>query len=205
MSVINAEFGNMRSFLWCWSANQVTAESSREFIRKGSTELISLWLPEMADRYVPSYILDNVKSTCQRACSELAQDQDSILRSACKGQTEDREDNKNSLPTALGAMRKLVCQIALMVWELLNAIVLGNEAEGSQMKVLSSFMILLYVRNQCLNSYQMQMGVFLKACHMTNVGINSLDGTGFCYSEKHVQNSMSKVDISIGGFSPALK
>lgn len=198
MDVVVEEFGTMRKFLRSWSENQETADSRNGFIGSGSKELISLWLPKMEDGDIPSCVLDRIISICQQECCVLVQDQDSILRVSRKIQ-DPSDDNINELellPRALGDMQKLVCSEAPTVWKLLVALASEDKVfrkKGGEIKVFSSFMILLYARNQRINSYQTQMGVFLKACHMTNAGIDILQGTGFCCSEKHVHNMMSKV------------
>ena len=209
MDVLVEEFGTMRNFLRSWSENQETADSRHGFIGLGSKELISLWMPEMEDKDIPSCVLDRVISICQQECCVPVQDQDSILRGSRKMQDlSDDIKELESLPTALGDMQELVRNEAPTVWKLLVALASEDEVlrkKGGEIKVFSSFMILLYARNQRVNSYQTQMGIFLKACHMTNAGIDILQGTGFCCSEKHVHNMMSKVDIPISLDMPISK
>ncbi|KAF8418705.1 hypothetical protein EV426DRAFT_577421 [Tirmania nivea] len=71
----------------------------------------------------------------------------------------------------------------------------GNQRKARDMMIFSALMILLYARNQQVNAYQTQMGVFMKASHMTSNGIDVLQGTGFCCSDKHVHNTMVKVNV----------
>ena len=201
MDVLVEEFGNMGNFLQSWSENQETANLRYGFMGQGSKEMISLWMPEMEHEDIPNCVLDRVISICQQECCVLVQDQDSILRGSRKMQDlSDDIKELESLPTALEDMPELVCNKALTVWKLLVALASKDEVlrkKGSEIKVFSSFMILLYVRNQWVNSYQTQIGIFLKACYMTNVGIDILQETRFCCSKKHVHNMISKVIISI--------
>ncbi|KAF8430314.1 hypothetical protein EV426DRAFT_580934 [Tirmania nivea] len=95
-------------------------------------------------------------------------------------------------------MQELVRKEAPLVWQILSSIAIGpslaiKSKKNKDMMIFSAFMVLLYVKNQQINSYQTQIGVFMKACHMSNSGIDMLQGTGICCNKKHIHNTMQKV------------
>ncbi|KAF8418710.1 hypothetical protein EV426DRAFT_618040 [Tirmania nivea] len=95
-------------------------------------------------------------------------------------------------------MQELVRKEAPLVWQILSSIAIGpslaiESKKNKDMIIFSAFMVLLYAKNQQINSYQTQIGVFMKACHISNSGIDMLQGTGICCNKKHVHNTMQKV------------
>ena len=79
------------------------------------------------------------------------------------------------------------------IWHLLTGIAHGpTEKENSRM-IFTAIMILLYSKNQKVNTFQTMMGILLDSCHMTKQGIEIIQGIGFCCSYSHILNTPKKV------------
>lgn len=200
MDVVEEQFGTMRNFLKSWYENDETSTSKKKFFKGGAQEIVGVWLQAMEPTEVPG-VVEMASKLCEMEVKVLVKDQDSILRNARKSNNAvvDASSPAQTLPSSLDEMQQLVRTSASTLWAVLSRIAtetdLPSMKKGRDMMLFLSIMILLYARNQQVNAFQTQIGVFLKACHLTSTGIDIVQGTGICSGERHVQNTMKKVGI----------
>ncbi|KAF8420446.1 hypothetical protein EV426DRAFT_612346 [Tirmania nivea] len=178
----------MRGFLSAWNENDATSVARHGFLISGARENIDLWIPQLAE--IPITAVEVYKSQCNVEVCALLVPKDSILRNSRRlnntNSTSEQDDDCGPLPSRIGDMQELVRKEAPLVWQILSSIAIGpslaiESKKNKDMMIFSAFMVLLYAKNQQINSYQTQIGVFMKACHI------------ICCSEKHIHNTMKKV------------
>ncbi|KAF8433848.1 hypothetical protein BGX38DRAFT_1262945 [Terfezia claveryi] len=191
MDVIEEEFtpsgwgplGAWQAFLRSWWSNEQTANLKAGFVHgEGAREIMEMWLDDMED--LPQGLVRFVGEKSQNQVKELLKDQNSVLRNA-RNTPIYRDPVTSQLVPSLEEMETLVKIKAPIVWQLMEYIAIDKKqkAKGRSGKMIfTAIMILLYARNQQVNTFQTMMGTFLDACQLTKFGFETMHGTGFCCS-----------------------